>query len=770
MPPGNVKRNANAVRTVPSENARFEVGDGRLAILVSAAALLVYWLTLFPGVTAMGDSPKFQYLGRLLGTAHDPGYPLYILLTWAFSYVPVGTVAFRVNLFSALSAAMAAGFLFLALRRLDCPRAPAAAAALGCAFGSTFWSQAVRAEVYALTAFLLSAFLFAVFRWNQTRRWPHLLLAIGIASLALGNHLTITLIAPAAVVYALSVDRRQALSARTLIVGAGLVLLGFAQYVYILVRTRQHARYLEAYAENLRQLVDVVRGSQFQSAFFGFGLHDLFAVRVPFVARLFFEELNPVGTLLLLVALGAMVWRRPKEALFLLLAAAVVVFFALTYNVPDTEVFLIPAFVLAWVAIGWGLAFVLPSSGRARVAAIVLAWLLLPGTNLLSNYRANDGHARRDETQFFRNFFRQLPPRVAIPSDANDITWMLTYFNDVEHAGRGRDVRLIPRDTAAVRRYAERGYEIYAFALARNELEEQGMTFSPPLRFGRARGDTVNMYATPVFRLVHAGGCALVGGDEWADLSDLARRGNGRLLLRLEDERRDAEVILEQEPEAGSLPPVLARPRSAAASLSSAGQLLRVRIHPEPLADMGEWRQDAWKGSVVLDLGGPPPSLRAKTADHRQAIAACHDPLVGRELLTDGDTAADVSAVRDDEVFFGRGWRLPEERKARRVASGPLAQMAIPLSAPQVIHVSVRPTAADELTPGERAEQASALTLVVNGLPQGERRLSTTAPLAWDVGRAAWRAGLNDLRLVISAAPGQGSPKLFVEKIRLERR
>ena len=56
--------------------------DGALAAACALAALAGYLRTLAPGVTADVDTALFQFLGRVLGVAHNPGYPLYALLTW----------------------------------------------------------------------------------------------------------------------------------------------------------------------------------------------------------------------------------------------------------------------------------------------------------------------------------------------------------------------------------------------------------------------------------------------------------------------------------------------------------------------------------------------------------------------------------------------------------------------------------------------------------------------------------------------------------------
>ena len=59
--------------------ARFDVA---CAVAAGAAALVVYGRTLAPGLIALLDTPMFQFIGRVLGVPHNPGYPLYVLLTY----------------------------------------------------------------------------------------------------------------------------------------------------------------------------------------------------------------------------------------------------------------------------------------------------------------------------------------------------------------------------------------------------------------------------------------------------------------------------------------------------------------------------------------------------------------------------------------------------------------------------------------------------------------------------------------------------------------
>src|SRR5215218_8067028 len=165
--------------------------DAIVCLALVLGALVLYVATLLPGIGS-GDTAEFQRVAPTLGVAHPTGYPLYTLLGWLWSQLPLGgTPAWRMNLFSAGAAALAVGALFLVARALGHARVIAAAAALTFAVSSTFWSQATIAEVYALAALIQALLILALLRWRQNRSsdvgrgWPlwvaGLLLGLGLA-------------------------------------------------------------------------------------------------------------------------------------------------------------------------------------------------------------------------------------------------------------------------------------------------------------------------------------------------------------------------------------------------------------------------------------------------------------------------------------------------------------------------------------------------------------------------------------------------------------
>ncbi|MGH7292790.1 MAG: protein O-mannosyl-transferase family, partial [Myxococcota bacterium] len=91
-----------------------EVGCGALAV---GLPLLVYLRTMAPTVYGL-DSAELTTGAYALGIVHAPGSPTYMLLGHVFAQLPLGDVGYRLNLMSAVAAALAVLFLYLVLRRL----------------------------------------------------------------------------------------------------------------------------------------------------------------------------------------------------------------------------------------------------------------------------------------------------------------------------------------------------------------------------------------------------------------------------------------------------------------------------------------------------------------------------------------------------------------------------------------------------------------------------------------------------------------------------
>jgi hypothetical protein len=122
-------------------------------IILIISVSVIYLKTLLPGLGFSGDTAKFQFIGKVLGVPHAPGYPLYVILNHFFTLIPIKSVAFRANLMSAVFSVLTLLVLYFFISLLVKKVEISFFFTLSFAFTYSFWSHAVVAEVYSLNAF-----------------------------------------------------------------------------------------------------------------------------------------------------------------------------------------------------------------------------------------------------------------------------------------------------------------------------------------------------------------------------------------------------------------------------------------------------------------------------------------------------------------------------------------------------------------------------------------------------------------------------------------
>ena len=411
-----------------------------LALGVAGVALAVYVATLAPGLTFEHngvDGGDLIAAARSFGVAHPSGYPTYTLLAWLASHLPAVTVAYRVNLLSALCASLAAGLTCLSAQIvLSGSRqrlALSAATGLTLAFSSLLWSQAVIAEVYTLLTLFAALLLWLVLSWREGGGDGRLWLAGLALGLGLGNHLTLIFILPALLVL-LWPERRRWLRARVLIPAISLFLVGLSVYVYLPLAAARQPAVNWGDPRTWDRLWWVTSGGPYRSYAFGLDLNEI-PGRIAAWARLLGDQFGWWG--LVLVALGFWGWWQGVQSqadrtlpVALLVWSFLAGLYAFFYATNDSYVYLTP--LLVPLALAWGkgadsLVQVAERFGVAWRRAVLVVILLLPFGSLAMHWQAADLSHDRTAHNYMQQVLDAAAPGALIVVQGDGPTFALWY-------------------------------------------------------------------------------------------------------------------------------------------------------------------------------------------------------------------------------------------------------------------------------------------------------------------------------------------------------
>jgi tetratricopeptide (TPR) repeat protein len=219
----------------------------KVSLLISFFVFLfsfgIYFKTMAPTVS-FWDCGEFIACAYILGIPHPPGTPLFVVMARIFSEIPFfDQIAARVNLLSAITSALAVWLIYLVIVKLAGRwnrgheslwitigrYAAGIVGSLFVAFSMTFWSNAVEAEVYGLSMFMMMLMLYLALLWMDHLAEPKgdrlLVLIAYLALLSTGIHMTVFLVVPGLFLLIVLTDRRKLLDWRFWVTGLVLALV-----------------------------------------------------------------------------------------------------------------------------------------------------------------------------------------------------------------------------------------------------------------------------------------------------------------------------------------------------------------------------------------------------------------------------------------------------------------------------------------------------------------------------------------------------------------
>jgi hypothetical protein len=472
------------------------------ALLSIIIPFSIYLLTLAPSVTFF-DSGEFITAIHSLGSPHSPGYPLFVLYTKPFTWLPFGNIAFRVNIATAISSGLACFGVYLLVRHLLAGEEPATekantvylkqivalSAALTFAFSARLWLQSNHDKPYPLFSFLAAMIFYLLLLWRAKYRQGeekpgYVYLGAFLCGLSFGAHQSMVLLMPAFAFLVLSVNIRLITRIKEQILAGALFLFGFSVYLYLPIRASRNP---------LLNWGDPDTLTSFLWHFLRKGYpvervdRDLPLLMKQLAAFNVVNEFNFVGFFFLLIGVIAYAKKRQHEIIAYGIAVCTFLAIIVGYqNTPGemvflTEEFFTPLYLLSAVFIGLGLYYFVNTVVRqlqgkwfetipAGVANVIIL-LALPVTLCASHYNENDQHDNYIAYDYANNTFRSLPADSVLFTWGDSGAFPLWYLQGVERMRE--DLILLHTPHLAFSWYLDAFPDVFRNSVLRSDLSGQ---------------------------------------------------------------------------------------------------------------------------------------------------------------------------------------------------------------------------------------------------------------------------------------------------------
>lgn len=422
-------------------------------LLITLFFILV--ISACPSIYA-GDSSLFAAASFSLGSAHPPGYPLYVILGKLFTFVPFGNVAFKLNLMSAFFGTLTCLMVFKTSMELTGNSSASWASALICGISPLFFSESLKAEVYTLNSFLAMTVFYSGLRMlTGGDFFKNSMLAFFLLGMGMGNHHTIGFMG---LVFLWPVAARwRDITFRWIALVPVFFLAGVSINLFLYLRSQAIAGsgglILYSYVGGLREFLDVF----FRQAYHGASTSDTVGtILVPSVKNWFYGLKNslyyiayystrPVLPFLLIGLIGLI--KKPKILTYFALSIAV--WFVLLAGMVGTSsaalkaediqivsVYFLPAIPVLYSLVSPGFASVIAFirkrvlktiPGFVPYAIAVLPFVLLPYS--LKAFSLNGNFVSHD---YGRDMLTPLPLKSLLMNYTDNAMFAAFYMRTVE--------------------------------------------------------------------------------------------------------------------------------------------------------------------------------------------------------------------------------------------------------------------------------------------------------------------------------------------------
>ncbi|MBV5340889.1 MAG: DUF2723 domain-containing protein [Deltaproteobacteria bacterium] len=435
----------------------------------------LYMVTLAPSVTFF-DSGEFLTATASLGSAHSPGYPLFLMYAKPFTWLPLGNIAFRINVATAFSSSLACLVVYVLTTSLlknetllederfnrITVKFAGLAAAISFAFTPRLWLQSNHDKPYPLLAFIVAIIFYLLLKWQEqyregSERPSYVYVCTFLAGLAMGVHQTIVLLLPAWFLMIVLTDWRMVTRIKELLLATAFALLGFSVHLYLPLRALSNPLLNWGDAKTVDQFLwhFLRRGYPSEPPFRDMALlwAQLRAFNVP-------REFTWLGAALTVLGLFFL-WSRNRSVVVAYLVSVVTFLLVIVgyFNTPMemiflTEEFFTPLYLLSAVMIGIGLFTLLAYAIRKAqlpvrlgvpvYGVVAVLFFTLPSALCAVNYFENDQHNNYIAFDYAANSLRSLPQNAIMFTWGDSGAFPLWYLQGVERMRQDIDLPHTP--------------------------------------------------------------------------------------------------------------------------------------------------------------------------------------------------------------------------------------------------------------------------------------------------------------------------------------
>lgn len=358
----------------------FSIIEYGIGILVLLSIFLIYLKDLTPDI-GFHDSGDMISASFHLGICHPPGYPFYNLLGKLFStLLPIGNIAYRFNLMSAIFASLACMMVyFIVLKivgiQIRNPKSkiqnwtsliPAVVSAFMLAFAVTFWEQAVVAEKYTLNALFATLLIFILLKWREISNFEFRIsnFYLYLFSLTLGisftHHMQTIFVVPASIFFIIVVCWQNRKPSSIIFHPFSLLkmfccfILPLFLYLYLPIRASAHPPLNWGAPDTLPRFIDYITLKAYKH-FFISSPQIWFQNLQHHLTHFFSHQFTIWVVWLGLIGLVLIMMKRKMIGIFLLLILLTDIAASIRYGISNIEDYYIPGFIIFSIFIGYGL-------------------------------------------------------------------------------------------------------------------------------------------------------------------------------------------------------------------------------------------------------------------------------------------------------------------------------------------------------------------------------------------------------------------------------